>query len=861
MINRYSTQLSSWSAAISALVFSAALLAAPSTTIPRSADISSTKHNLSSNFPGTDPRTVKATSESQICAFCHTPHGANLSAEGPLWNRNISNETYIKYDSSSMQANVDANPGGASKLCLSCHDGTLAIGNVNVLEGNTDVSITMSGTGAGGTVPDGEGAQSGFTRNLGTDLTNDHPISFDFDTSRTGGRLAAADGELRDPINSDGSHIQIPSPGNRPLVPLDKDGKVQCTSCHDPHISGQDLPSGTSLTASADPNNAKFLRTRRFQMSAPVGGDFDEDSDIVCLACHDKKGQTWSNSVHAANTAADQYRNWSADLREFPRNISVWQAACLNCHDTHTVEGSRRLLREGTDNIPAAQQPKQGGNPAIEETCYQCHTEDANTNALKAGTSAPNIKDEFTTKLRRMPITNSDQGVGSEVHDITNADFFEGDVELPDDSNGNVKLGYNNLGNRHVECTDCHNPHRMISNSQGDGGGTAGQGTHDHTDSTSHTNEVSGVLYGTWGVEPVYNSGSNGRKFGTVDAMPIRFTIKYGTGNDRVTAEYQICLKCHSNYGYNDDGLPESPTRPALGAPGTPSAGGTRRATTPASMAYYTNQAMEFQAPGNHQGQVSQGTDGGADLNNNNHRSWHPVMGPTGRTTSERGGASASNWLPPWDNNVGNQTMYCTDCHGANNPAADSKPPAGTPWGPHGSDNDFILRGTWPRGSVRADGDNAICSKCHDTGTYNSTGGGRTGFYGGGRGDLHSYHRNKVGSLDCMWCHVAVVHGWKNKAFLVNLRDVGPEALCRADDTGHYNLNCTQGQPVPVGTLVGRRIGGDEGQNDNEGYNNPPYYVNARLKITSFGSSGSWSASNCGGKDFMINSMCNSASY
>jgi hypothetical protein len=42
----------------------------------------------------------------------------------------------------------------------------------------------------------------------------------------------------------------------------------------------------------------------------------------------------------------------------------VWKASCLNCHDTHTVQGARRLLREGTDSTAV---PKTGGNPALEQ--------------------------------------------------------------------------------------------------------------------------------------------------------------------------------------------------------------------------------------------------------------------------------------------------------------------------------------------------------------------------------------------------------------------------------------------------------------------------------------------------------------
>jgi len=850
-------------------IVSSHVFAAPSTNVPRKADIRSTKHNLSTTGQGD----VKALTESQVCVFCHTPHGAN-DTEGlvaPLWNRNLAADgTYIRYDSNSTQANIDNNPGGSSKLCLSCHDGTIAIGNVNVLGGNTDVSIDMLGTDAG-MMPSGNGTTSGFTRDIGTSLENDHPISFSFDTSKSGQRLALADGELRDPQNPDGDHIAIPSTGNKPLIPLDHQGKVQCTSCHDPHVSGQDLPPGTSLAPGALEDNIKFLRGRRFQMSEPVGGLYNESQDSVCLACHDKLGQAWANSAHAkANVADEVYNDADADLRGFPRGIKVWQAACLNCHDTHTVEGSRRLLREGTDNNS---KPKTGGNAAIEETCYQCH-DDTATGILKpSNNQVPDIKTEFS-KSRKMPITNIAQPAGMEVHDIKDADFTE----------DKVLLGYNNLMNRHAECTDCHNPHRMLKNTRWDGTGSSTRGTHEHTAGTSHTNEISGVLYGTWGVEPIYGSD---RRFGRSGAMPIGFTEKKGIGVDRVTAEYQICLKCHSNYGFNDDGSPESNTRPEIGAvPGTTPYDSSGQQMN--SLQYYTNQAMEFQANILDQGEgQSEGFSSGASssFNANNHRSWHPVMRKTGRTTGVRG-ADASNFTAPFDNNVGNLTMYCTDCHGASNATAShSEPPAGTPWGPHGSNNNFILRGRWTRGQAQADGANTLCFKCHTQNVYTGTaasansgfsgtgggmgggGGGHGGGGGGGGGGMcmggtgnnwHvAPHRNVIGrNLICTWCHVAVPHGWKNKALLVNLNDIGPEVECRDIDNTYYQVSpsCSPGQPIAAGTRVTRPLG--NGGDNRTGYNNPPYYINARLRVQSFAPSSQWQVGNCESVMSMTNNMC-----
>ena len=85
--------------------------------------VKNTVHNLSISGPGA----VRAISETEVCVFCHTPHGS--SGVTPLWNRNSPVGPYTIYQSSSLEAAI-GQPTGASKLCLSCHDGTIALGSV-----------------------------------------------------------------------------------------------------------------------------------------------------------------------------------------------------------------------------------------------------------------------------------------------------------------------------------------------------------------------------------------------------------------------------------------------------------------------------------------------------------------------------------------------------------------------------------------------------------------------------------------------------------------------------------------------------------------------------------------------------------
>ena len=87
------------------------------------AGVASTKHNLSVTGTGN----IKATSEQEICIFCHTPH--NSAPQAPLWNRASSGSVYTPYNSSTIFSSP-GQPTGASMLCLSCHDGTIALGSV-----------------------------------------------------------------------------------------------------------------------------------------------------------------------------------------------------------------------------------------------------------------------------------------------------------------------------------------------------------------------------------------------------------------------------------------------------------------------------------------------------------------------------------------------------------------------------------------------------------------------------------------------------------------------------------------------------------------------------------------------------------
>lgn len=152
------------------------------------ATITGSKHDLTAATGGAATKFTPTAGDSEICVFCHTPHGSDTSASVPLWNRKLAVTAYTTYNTlgTSSMVGGTAKVGSVSVACLSCHDGLTAMntaimnapgsGNYNAAGG------TWAGTwSAGGTIPAG-----GIT-NIGTDLKNDHPVGVQY----AGGPLAA----------------------------------------------------------------------------------------------------------------------------------------------------------------------------------------------------------------------------------------------------------------------------------------------------------------------------------------------------------------------------------------------------------------------------------------------------------------------------------------------------------------------------------------------------------------------------------------------------------------------------------------------------------------------------------------------
>lgn len=203
----------------------------------------------------------------EICVFCHTPHSAR--PQTPLWNRpdpasdsSVPSEDFPLYGGALVikgSFNVEDAvqhsqyqqgpnyPNGASKLCLSCHDGVTAIGTV--IDGT---AFNMLNAATVGAINDPR---------LVINLATSHPISFVYDSQ----------------VHSDIDKVkpgQYTWPPALADVPLDGQARMQCTTCHDPH---------------EDTRGALNLPFWRHRTNISVNGPFED----VCNACHvaDKAGK------------------------------------------------------------------------------------------------------------------------------------------------------------------------------------------------------------------------------------------------------------------------------------------------------------------------------------------------------------------------------------------------------------------------------------------------------------------------------------------------------------------------------------------------------------------------------------------
>lgn len=229
-------------------------------------------------------------SVASACLYCHAPH-SGMAAPMPLWNQKLSIQNYSLYTSTTYkQTGMQPGLNSPSKMCLSCHDGTVAPGQT-VAYGNMPMSGAMAGTSV-----------------LGTNLTSSHPFS------------------LRTPL-ADSPNINVLLTGTPPHTadPAVKliNNTIECTTCHEPHYQNIDKQMPMFLVR-------------------------DSANGTLCLACHDPNrivgGQGnyeagWAVGIHATASHTTPNKPY---VGGYP---TVAQNACVSCHMPHNASGPARLLR------------------------------------------------------------------------------------------------------------------------------------------------------------------------------------------------------------------------------------------------------------------------------------------------------------------------------------------------------------------------------------------------------------------------------------------------------------------------------------------------------------------------------------
>ena len=225
----------------------------------KESNVSQTVHNLTWSSPYTDTASIlyqaSDVTETQVCIFCHTPHGGSLDA--PLWNRSMpSNSKYQHYSSATLSSTIDINRvvQAESLTCLSCHDGSIGVGDGLINNGG----VRPSNWGATVVGIPRIGANRGLGLGASTDdLRDDHPISFSY-------TAAMNDANKPNQLNPD---TEVEAAG---LTLFGANQNVECSTCHDPHVTYD-----SNIDPAFDEDYRPFL-------AVPNTGS------AMCLACHIK---------------------------------------------------------------------------------------------------------------------------------------------------------------------------------------------------------------------------------------------------------------------------------------------------------------------------------------------------------------------------------------------------------------------------------------------------------------------------------------------------------------------------------------------------------------------------------------------
>lgn len=594
------------------------------------------------------------------------------------------------------------------------------------------------------------------------------------------------------------------SPSSAAVAARLDNGAMTCSACHDPHSQAM-TPFDTNAptySSAGTGNGRHFMRV-------------DNNLNQLCIDCHVAYYATNNPAAShpvAVSVPADR-------LHKNPASLVLQtngQVGCLTCHDTHrSVSADGSLLR--TTNSAAL--------------CLDCHiiptaslaahlsSTNANTiwpggkygslmpariGAAQSGACAnchpvhgwPNA----TNTAARYPNLLADQGKNLcfTCHDATGPAVKKVQADFSKARRHPVGINdpFSRPG-RSVECVDCHDPHQAQAGSR-DYNATATASRNASSNAPSLA-AVSGVAIDYSGMANFQSVASN------------RFSLI--ASSTSIAFEYQLCIKCHSSYSFGTTAPPgitpvyAAGTATFTSGSATITGSGTSwnagmaglwicTAADPskvfriAAVASATSLTLATPYSGPSASAQAYSMSGGSDvaqefspMNN----SGHPIVTgldnyPNSTPVGGKKGLLAAAMKAPWNVNVGQQTMMCSDCH-----TTDAASPAAQ--GPHGSAAQFMLRGpnaaNWPNVQNSA-WNTSWCANCHN----NSSG---------------TYHGGDHSGNRCYECHIVIPHGGKVSRLLAannggsiparyaynnNVSSIRLTGFTKTSATGYREANC-----------------------------------------------------------------------
>lgn len=614
----------------------------------------------------------------------------------------------------------------------------------------------------------------------------------------------------------------IQNPTNPVLLLRMTNGFFYCSTCHDQH-NQVNPPFDPLAPAYAGTNTGAGRHYMRIT----------NDTEQLCVDCHAARNVT--NDLQGSHVVGVVLNNYTGTFYQATTNLPLEKGTgkvrCLTCHKMHFASANDGDLLRKTNSL---------------NLCVECH--------ILADTATPAAHFSTTNNMTLWPggqygttfpqRTNSaDQGTCVNCHIphgwpvATNTashypfllvDYEDNLCMTCHDTNGpaikQVQLDFaktthhpvsdaEQKNGRTTECLDCHNTHK------------AQIGPYVYTNiATSLRNRVSNPIKGVSGVTVNYSGLTNWQ---TVATNLYTFIPK-ATGNTNsigATNEYQICFKCHTGYSFGTNapaGITAIYTNGTIAltngsatvtGTGTSWQSGLTRAwirTVTGNTNYQITNFVSATSLGiapaytgpNVSGQayvITLETDIAQEFSPYN-KSGHPIIiGLDGYSNSAtvggRKGLLAGSLKVGWTNNIGQQTMACSDCHNT-----DAASPAAQ--GPHGSAAQFMLRGpnvTWPNTTSFS---GSFCANCHND-TFAPDGG----------------HGGHHGSAGCYACHIVIPHGGRMSrligdretmparyAWQNNLANMQVRSFIKTTTNGYGKGNCsaqcTTEHPAISGTTV-----------------------------------------------------------